>query len=177
MRYELYSEDEMTSIWTIGYAADYWDGFWARLAPHGFTHLVDVRTNPYSRYQEDFRGSEFEARVNSTGLKYVFFGDRLGGKPDRPEVLTDGELDPEKLVQDEFFRGGIRMLTEAAAVGSRKLCLMCGCGKPHECHRGRILGPAIVEAGFDLRHLLPDGRELTQADVELLLGRDQLSLF
>jgi hypothetical protein len=69
------------------------------------------------------------------------------------------------------------MLTEAAAVDRRKLCLMCGCGKPHECHRGRILGPAIVEAGFDLRHLLPDGREITQADVELLLGRDQLSLF
>lgn len=164
-------------LFTVGYAADRWDGFVRRLAPFGITHLVDVRTNPWSRYQEDYRGEEFAARVRSHGMKYVFMGDSLGGKPTREEVLTDGQLDPLKLRADSFFQMGIQRVIEACSNEVNRVCLMCGCGKPEECHRGRIVCQVLHEQGVRVTHILPNGQTCTQADISGAIGADQGSLF
>lgn len=148
-----------------------------RLAPYSITHLVDIRTYAWSRYQEDFRGEAFAARVRAAGLKYVFLGDRLGGRPSSEDVLTDGEVDYEKLRVAPWFVQGVDKLVEAAADPGRTLCLMCGCGKPEECHRGRLLCEVLLARGCDSVHILPDGSTINQIGVQRKLGADQLKLF
>ncbi len=167
----------METVWTIGYGADHWEEFLGRLEPWRFTHLVDVRTNPYSRYQEDFRGEDFAHKVQAAGMKYVFMGDRIGGKPTWPEVHTEGVLDRDKLAKDARFIQGIEAVMKAAEATDRRMCLMCGCAQPHECHRGRILGESLRLRGLELVHILPDGSTAPQSETRLWAGLDQGSLF
>lgn len=154
-------------VYTIGYGADVFDPFLRRVkAIPEVTHLVDVRTNPYSRYQEDFRGETFAHRVRTEGLKYIFMGDSLGGKPTDPAVLTEGEVDPIKLQDWSFFQLGVRKIVDAAQAG-KVMCLMCGCSMPADCHRGTTLGTALLAACVDLVHVLPDGTSLRQSVLQL----------
>ena len=43
--------------------------------------VVDVRSAPYTRYVPQFNKKEIEAAITHAGLKYVFMGDVIGGKP------------------------------------------------------------------------------------------------
>ncbi len=164
-------------IYTVGYGSDLFDGLMARIAPFGITHLVDVRTYAWSRYQQDFRGEAFADRLRAAGLKYVFMGNRLGGRPSSEDVLTDGEVDYAKLRNALWFLEGVERLLEAASDPARVLCLMCGCGKPEECHRGRMLCDVLENRGCSSVHILPDGSTITQTEVQRRLGADQLALF
>ena len=49
--------------------------------------LVDVRSSPYSLYCPQFNRETFEKNLKTAGLDYLFFGDRLGGRPKDPDVL------------------------------------------------------------------------------------------
>lgn len=167
----------MPRIYTIGYGQDLFDEFLTRIQPLGITHIVDVRTNAWSRYQPDFRAPEMGPGFASSGLKYIFMGDRLGGKPPQPEVYDGERLDADKLLQQDWFLEGLDRLERAAQDEGKTLLLMCGCTKPHECHRGRILGPILDDRGIEQVHVLPDGSTMTQAQVDQLTGRDQLKLF
>lgn len=163
-------------VYTIGYGAGHFDDLIVRVRAEPITHLVDVRTNPYSKYQEDFRGESFAARVNETGLKYVFMGDSVGGKPVDESVWTDGDVDDDKLRVAPFYRAGLKHIVNAAEAG-KVLCLLCGCARPETCHRGRLLCHELLELGIDSRHLMVDGSIMSQADVELLLPPKQHKLF
>lgn len=168
------AEDAFIS--TIGYGQDVYEPFLVRLRRiPGVTHVVDVRTNPYSRYQEDFR-SDFGPRLQRDGLKYVFMGDRLGAKPSHPEVLTEGEPDVTKMRAWPFFLEGIERLIEAAQAG-KQLCLLCGCARPDQCHRGTFLGEVLLERGIDLAHYLTDGQIIRQSEMRLHFPPEQLNLF
>lgn len=164
-------------MYSIGYGKDNFAEFIARIREHGTTHLVDVRTNPYSRYQEDFRGAEFAKNVEAAGLKYVFMGDRLGGKPEWPEVLVEGALEPALLRADQRWREAVDRLLAAEQNPNRVLMLMCGCSQPHECHRGRVLGEDLLERGVDIQHVLPTGEIVAQSILRVRAGLDQLGLF
>lgn len=179
MRHQLYAEavSQTTRILTIGYGADEFDGFMNRLTPHGVTHLVDVRTNAYSRYQEDYRGEAFAARLSERGVKYVFMGDALGAKPTDPAVLTNGQTDYDKLKSAGFFLRGLDQLVQAARNADRLLCLMCGCGRPELCHRGRLISPLLTERGVVVNHILPDGGLIDETEMTLRRDKGQQALF
>jgi uncharacterized protein (DUF488 family) len=55
--------------------------FVAALASAGVTHLVDVRTAPYSRFKPEFAREPLAAAVKTLGIRYVFMGAELGGQP------------------------------------------------------------------------------------------------
>lgn len=172
-----YPKEIQAELYTIGYAADHFDNFLSRVRELNPTHLVDVRTYAYSNYQEDFRGKEFSDRVNASGLKYVYLGDKVGGKPKDESVYSDGHVDYCKLEQASFFQTGIRQLMQAAEKPTTKLMLMCGCGRPEKCHRGLIVCDILFELGANVIHALPDRTTCTQLDVRRLLGKDQAQLF
>lgn len=166
-----------TRVFTIGYGSKDLLDLVRRLRKFGITHVVDVRTNPYSRYQEDFRGAAFRRRLAEEGFRYVFMGDRLGGKPANPEVQTNGHTDYDKLRLAGFFLQGVDRLVEAAKDERKKLCLLCGCSKASECHRGRFLGEVLEDRGVELLHITAHDELETQSVVRDQITQGQAKLF
>ena len=68
-------------IFTIGYGAREIDAFIAALQQQHIEFLIDVRSRPYSRYKPDFSRDALEGHLRRAGIRYVFLGDSLGGRP------------------------------------------------------------------------------------------------
>jgi uncharacterized protein (DUF488 family) len=164
------------AIYTIGYGSRSFEELVGLLKENGVACLVDVRTSPYSKYRPEFVKQALEAALPEQGIRYVFLGDALGGKPDDPSCYVDGKVDYDAVRQKEFFRKGIERLRKAAGQGMR-VALMCSEGKPEECHRSKLIGVALHELGIPLAHLDEQGEVLTQEAVVARLTDGQLSLF
>jgi len=166
------------TILTAGYGNRGFEPFIELMKMHGVTHLVDVRSVPQSSYWEDFRRARLELIVPPTGLRYVYMGDTLGGVPDSPVLCKDPEaVDLAPLFANPELALGLRKLIDAAGNESRKICLMCGCLRPHRCHRSRLLGEALLRLGVDIQHLDENGAPISQSTVMEQARPKQLSLF
>jgi uncharacterized protein (DUF488 family) len=165
----------MATVLTIGYSQDGFEPFEERLALHGVQVLVDVRSAPYSKYQTDFRYGVIEALCLQAGLDYLFLGDKLGGKPTDPELLTEGRPDYEKIAADTGFHEGLQQVVALSA--EKTVCLMCGCERPMRCHRGKLIAPQLMGLGVDVRHIDRAGRSLTHDEAVNEESGGQMSLF
>src|SRR5436305_1865216 len=86
-----------TPIRTIGYGARSVDEFVSELAAGRAEYLVDVRSAPYSRFKPEFSRKSLAARLEREGVRYVFMGDTLGGRPDDPDCYdAEGRVDYER---------------------------------------------------------------------------------
>jgi uncharacterized protein (DUF488 family) len=145
---------------------------------HGVTHIVDVRAVPGSSYWVDFCRSRLEEIVPPTGLRYVYMGDTIGGVPESNALCRDPDsVALEPLWREPRFALGIERLVQAMELGERCLCLMCGCLRPHHCHRTRLIAPALLERQVRVQHLNECGDPIDHAVVELESRDPQLSLF
>lgn len=165
------------TIYTAGYGNRGFEGYLALLRAFEITHMVDVRSVPQSGYWEDFRKERLALLMGQTEIKYVWMGDTLGGVENSPVLCKDPDsVDLEPLRHEPKLALGVTKLLQAASDPSKKILLMCGCLRPHRCHRSRLLGPAIVEAGAELLHISDKGIPVPQAQVELE-AQPQGSLF
>jgi len=179
------------TILTAGYGNRGFPAFIELMKRHGVTHLVDVRSVPQSSYWEDFRRERLTRIVPETGLKYVYMGDTLGGTPQYPEGSRDAEqkdahlfckanpstVELHPLFHDPKFRLGLDKLIKAAEAEGRVICLMCGCLRPHKCHRSRLIGEALTDLGVAVLHLDERGESVKHSAV-VEQSRDlQASLF
>jgi len=104
-------------------------------------------------------------------------GDTLGGVENSPVLCKDPfSVDLEPLRREPRLSLGVGKVIEAASDPSRRILLMCGCLRPHRCHRSRLLGPAFMERGVELLHLSDKGEPVGQRQVELE-AQPQGSLF
>ncbi len=168
-------------IITIGYGNRKVDELIALLERYLCGILVDVRSSPFSRYRPEFNRGNLESSVEKAGIRYLFMGDRLGGRPVNRELYNpDGTVDYERLAQAPFFRDGIRellALSESLRVSARAaeqsepdelapvIALLCSELVPEHCHRYRLIGAALQREGVDVRHIDADGQLLSQDDV------------
>lgn len=155
------------TIYTAGYGNRSFEGFLALLREFGITHMVDVRSVPQSGYWEDFRKERLALLMRDTEIKYVWMGDTLGGVENSPVLCKDPDsVDLEPLRREPKLALGVTKLIQAAEDPAKKILLMCGCLRPHRCHRSRLLGPAIVERGVELLHISDKGIPVPQEQVE-----------
>ena len=137
------------AVYSAGYGNRTFDDFIELLKGHGVTHVVDVRSVPYSNYQVEFRRENLIDLVPAAGLKYVYMGDTLGG-----EIAREAAEDSSARAALEL---GLDRLVAAAADPSKRLCLICGCLLPDKCHRGLLLGAALAERNVEYLHIGRDG--------------------
>ena len=169
---------EIPDIYTAGYGNRGFGAFIALVQRLGITHLVDVRSVPQSIYWEDFRRQNLEVLVPPTGLKYIYMGDTLGGVQNSPVLCKDPDsVDINPLFEVPELQLGLNVLLKAAQVPGRVLCLMCGCKKPHSCHRSRLLGEALLQRGVELVHIDADETLKSQRIVAQEQAGFQQSLF
>lgn len=172
-------------IYTIGYGNRSIENFIKLLKTYNIKYLVDIRSQPYSRYSPVFSKDALELHLKQHQIRYVYMGDTLGGRPkDSSCYVDDGRVDYTVLREKDFYRRGINRL-HTAWEKELPIALMCSEMKPEECHRGKLVGNTLVEQGLAVSHIDEAGNIKTQDEINQFFtdgstneqANGQLSLF
>ena len=163
-------------IYTIGYGSRSIAELIEVLHAHKITYLIDVRSAPYSRYKPEFSKAPLANQLEQHGIRYVFMGDTLGGRPDDETCYVNGKVDYEKVKATESYQRGIQRL-HAAFSQQQSVVLMCSEGKPEECHRCKLIGATLTNENITVVHIDENDEQMTQAQVVERLTGGQLSMF
>ena len=148
----------MTTVWTLGHSTHDWHSFERLLTAADIGAVADVRSWPSSRLPH-FSRPALQARLNASGIAYLYLGLELGGRP-RNGVAADYEA---RAMQPPFQEG----LSKVQAIAARaRLALMCSEHEPLTCHRCLLVGRRLVERGVEVAHILRDGRVEAHATTE-----------
>lgn len=168
------------SVLTLGHSRHSIDTLLGLLHQHRVDVLVDVRSQPYSRFSPQFSRPALERAVTCASLRYLYLGDALGGRPtDRACYAADGTLDYRRVEQQAFYQHGIDRLVAGAA--QFRICLMCAEEDPARCHRRLLITQTLLGRGVAVDHIRASGGvepELALRDAPAQTARPpQLSLF
>lgn len=167
------------TIFTAGFSNLPLQTFLANLRGHGIQVLVDVRSKPFASYTPHFNKDQIEAAATASGLRYLYLGRELGGRPDNPGFYDDeGYVLYDRIAATEGFQAGIKRLLDGLAKGY-SLALTCGEDNPRACHRRLLLGRVLREQGVAVAHILSNGTLIAEAELldEERRAPKQLSLF
>ena len=106
------------SILTIGHSNHALAKFIALLQGE-VTAIADVRSAPVSRFAPHFNKDRLATSLAEQGIAYVFLGKELGGRPELPELFSDGVADYEKMAVAPAFKMGIERLITLKAIASQ----------------------------------------------------------
>ena len=152
----------MIEIFTIGHSNHDMPSFLETLKKHGVQVLVDLRSDPYSKFAPQFNKRDIEFHVKAAGIEYRYSGASIGGKPKDTSLYTpSGKPDYDRLAATQPFQDELRAVTALAE--HKRVALMCSEGDPTECHRERIIAPVLRSWGVKVTHIMPDG---TAGEVE-----------
>ena len=146
---------EQRVVLTVGHSNHALEAFVALLQQHGVTALADVRSAPYSRFNPQFNRKALDASLEAVGIRYVFMGRALGGRPDDPSCYEDGRVRYDRLAGTLLFREGLERIVDGAA--RQRIALMCAEKEPLDCHRTILIGRSLAERGVAVAHILADG--------------------
>ena len=144
-------------LYTVGHSNHAADDFINLLAMHGIEALVDVRSQPYSRYAAHFDKPALSALLASAGIPYLFLGKELGGRPEEAEFYdpADGRVLYDCVAASPLFQSGITRLE--AGIRKYRVAVMCGEENPEGCHRRLLVGRVLAGKGVTLLHIRGDG--------------------
>lgn len=139
-------------IYTIGHSNHSWESFADLLRRHRIQVLVDVRSNPVSRWAPFASSHALPELLDELGTRYVHLGTSLGGKPADPSYYDrHGRVDYRKLRSSYAFQEGIEELLRLAR--HEQTAIMCSEEDPVKCHRSLLVGPALDDHGVELLHI------------------------
>lgn len=160
-------------LFSIGHSNASIEKFLALLKQHEIGLLADVRSQPYSRYNPHFGREALKQAVMAKDIKYVFLGDRIGGKPANADlILPNGKVDYEKLSATEVFQSGIDQLLELAE--SHKVSFMCAEADYKHCHRYWLITRTLVQRGINVQHILHTGEIVRSTATEFKSAQPSL---
>jgi uncharacterized protein (DUF488 family) len=152
------------TIYTIGHSNHAIERFLELLRAFEIETLIDVRSNPVSRYSPHFVRESLRASLESNGIRYVFLGDKLGGKPADPALRdAEGNVSYALVAQSQAFRQGLDSAVGEAGKG--RTAIMCAEDNPRNCHRYHLDTPALVARGLTVLHIRGNGEVETQEDL------------
>lgn len=167
---------QLAPILTIGYAQRNFGDLLSLLKVNQIAFLVDVRSQPVSRYQPEFSRDSLQEHLLLQGIRYVFMGDALGGRPQDESCYLNGHVMYDLVRERGFFRAGILRL-ETASREHHRVCLLCSELKPEDCHRSKLIGVSLEQIGVPILHIDASGAKVTQQDVIARLQCTQPGLF
>ena len=151
-------------VFTVGHSNVSQEVFLALLKSHDIEVLVDVRSAPYSKYVPHFNGDTLKQAVADAGIKYLYLGRELGGRPREQRFYdADGHVRYDRIAESPEFREGIERLLRG--IREHRVALMCNEEDPHECHRRLLVGRVLTGRGVAVLHIRGGGH--IQAEAEL----------
>ena len=170
---------EKKPLYTIGHGNRKPEDFLALLKDFGIEYLIDVRSQPYSKFNSQFNQNDLKFFLERNGIKYVFMGDTIGGRPkDTFCYDNEGKVDYEAVKTKEFFLNGIDRL-KTAYNKDINVVIMCSESNPCECHRSKLIGKVLITDNIVLKHIDEKGKLKDQSTVinELNKGLSEYDLF
>lgn len=147
--------EKRRAVLTVGHSTHALDDFLALLEGHAVTALADVRSAPYSRFLPHFNRSSLQEDLGAKGIRYVYLGDALGGRPRDASCYEDGRIQYDRVAATESFRSGLARVVRGAA--RYRVALMCAEAEPLDCHRTLLVARALDREGLHVEHILADG--------------------
>jgi len=150
----------VTVLYTVGHSTHDIAGFVALLQAGGVRALVDVRVAPGSRRNPQFRRETLAGALEEAGISYTWEGEHLGGfrkaRPDSRHIAlrNEGFRGYADHMETEGFREALDRVLRLA--NASPTTVMCAEAVWWRCHRG-LIADAVVAAGGEVRHLMPDG--------------------
>jgi uncharacterized protein (DUF488 family) len=170
------------TIHTIGYSSYKPEDFIDELKRRNINVVIDVRSQPYSRYYSEYNKESIEKLLKFKNISYRNLAPQFGARQTNRKYYTDGKLDFEKFAASEVFSQGIEKIKTASNLGYI-IALMCAEKDPDKCHRAILVARTLRDNGFEIRHIVHGQPDCTQEDLEQKLleqyfsDREQISLF
>ncbi len=147
--------NQLVTIFSIGHSNQSLETFFALLRQHEIQVLIDVRSSPYSKYVPHFNSNALVASFEQAGIKYMFMGQELGGRPDGNEFYdVSGRVLYKRVAESAHFLRGIQCLKEVGRIS--RSALMCSEEDPATCHRHLLIGHVLIKQGVELLHIRSD---------------------
>jgi len=165
-------------VLTIGHSNHQIGHFLDLLKSHSVQAVADTRSQPYSEYASHFDQKPLKKTLEAEGIRYVFLGRELGGRPDGDEFYDDqGHVLYDRVSETHLFREGLSRLE--SGIREYKVAMLCAEENPAACHRRLLVGRVLLDHGIQVDHIRGDGRIQTEDEVaaETDPNRDQLTLF
>jgi uncharacterized protein (DUF488 family) len=160
----------MSTIYTVGHSNHTFEEFLRLITAHRIDVVVDTRSAPYSRYAPQFDRETIQRDLTAGGVKYLFLGGELGGRPSNPAYYDQhGHVLYSQITKDERFISAIGRLERG--MSTFRVALMCGEEDPAHCHRRLLVGRVLIERGHEVLHIRGDGRVDADADVAAASGK------
>lgn len=141
--------------------------------------VIDVRSQPYSRFNPDFNRESLTESLRKQDIAYLFLGRELGARSADPSCYEKGRVQYRRLAERQLFRDGLRHVIESAQ--SQRVALLCAEKEPLACHRTILVGRELEAAGVAVAHIHADGtlESHSEALARLLrmLGMPEQDLF
>jgi uncharacterized protein (DUF488 family) len=151
-------------IFSIGHSNQEQTQFLDLLQRHAIEVLVDVRSSPYSAYTSQFNREVLKAAVEGQGMRYLFMGDQLGGRPEGEQFYDEqGHVLYHRVAEAEFFRQGVERLCRGSQ--QFRLAMMCSEEDPTVCHRLLLVSRVLEDRREPVMHIRGDGRLQSAADL------------
>lgn len=139
------------TIYTVGHNSLNFMQFITLIQANNITHIVDIRSIPYSKYAPWSDKSRLAELLRPFKIKYTYLGHKLGGK-----AIQKGQLShPLSLPQQMLYDEAIRVLLQLSMRGN--LTLLCAEGDPAKCHRQHIIAQTLLDSDAKVLHILKDG--------------------
>jgi uncharacterized protein (DUF488 family) len=169
------SAEKQPCLFTVGHSNHPLETFVELLKRYEIQALVDTRSFPYSRHVPHFNREELHRVLNEAGIRYLFMGEELGGRPQEEEFYDrEGHVLYYRLAESPAFLAGIERLEKG--IRQYRVAIMCSEENPSVCHRHLLVGRVMAGRGARVEHIRGDGT--VQADSELQAPENkQRSLF
>lgn len=144
-------------IYSIGHSNHSAETFLGLIREHGVEVVADVRSQPFSRYTPHFSGGALRDLLAEAGVRYLFLGRELGGRPEGDEYYdAEGHARYDRVAASAPFLEGIARVQRG--IGQYRVALLCAEEDPAGCHRRLLVGRVLRERGVAVLHIRGDGR-------------------
>ena len=166
-------------IYTIGHSNHMQEEFLDLLAKAKIEVLVDVRSNPDSRWAPFANKENLEGILKAAQIRYIYSGNVLGGHPAAQDCYNPdtGEVDYKAIQGKEYYKSGIKQILDL--LKSSSVCIMCAEENPTSCHRNCLVAESLRQEGVSVFHIRGDGRIQTDEELrkeKLGIAANQLAL-
>jgi len=164
-------------IYSIGHGNRSWAEFLELIRTYECKYLIDVRSFPRSKFNPSFDRDTLESSCSEAGIKYVFMGDVMGGRPsDKSLYDGEGKADYRKIEGSKKYADGIHRLEKASRIPENTF-IMCSELSPSDCHRSKLIGKTLSDMGIEITHVDKNGSPISQESAIDLITKGQGDLF
>ncbi|MFT8350807.1 DUF488 family protein [Clostridium saccharoperbutylacetonicum] len=153
-------------IYTIGHSNYAVEKLIHMLKHYNINCVVDIRGIPYSKYNIQYNKETIAETLKEAGFLYIYMAKEFAAnRENKRSYNKEGYSDFEKVIIEIEFLNGMERLKNGCEKGYR-IALLGAMQDPIRCHRSILVGRALSNEGFDVKHILDDYTVATQKMIE-----------